>query len=82
MCLTLLGLIKVVEGVKNVRSIADELLAVNAVGFLLSGMISYFALKEGRAPHKNKKARVGDFIFSASLCMLALICGVVLIELT
>jgi hypothetical protein len=81
MCLTLLGLIKVVEGVKSVRSIADELLAVDALGFLLSSILSYFALKDSRETRKGKTARAGDLVFSASLCLLALVCGIIVFEL-
>src|SRR6185295_8881759 len=48
LCLTLLGLTKLVEGLKNVSTLADELLAANAVFFLVAGLLSYLALKQAR----------------------------------
>ena len=81
LCLTLLGLIRVVEGVKSVTSFADELLALNAVGFLLSSILSYFAIKEADAERRQKKGKAGDRVFSASLGLLAVICLVIAFEL-
>lgn len=82
MCLTLLGLIKVLEGVKNVTRFSDELLAINAFGFLLATIFSYLAMKEEDAERKQKKGRVGDIIFSLSLGLLALVCAIMVFELS
>ena len=81
MCLTLLGLIRVVEGVKSVSSMGDELLAINAIGFLASSILSYYAVKETDGARKRKKGRAGDILFSASLCLLAVICGILAFDL-
>jgi hypothetical protein len=81
MCLTLLGLIKVVEGVKHVSSISDELLAVDAFGFLGSSILSYFALKQGDRKKKQRVGKIGDIVFSISLVTLAVICGLLAINL-
>lgn len=81
MCLTLLGLIKVVEGVKSVSSFTDELLAFNALGFMLSSLFSYFALKEDNAQRKQLKGRFGDVCFSGSLALLVIICAILAFEL-
>jgi hypothetical protein len=81
MCLTLLGLMKVVEGVKAVTTITDELLAINAVAFLLSTMLTYFALKNADQNRKRALGRVADFIFSGALVLLAVICCIIAFEL-
>jgi hypothetical protein len=81
MCLTLLGLIKVVEGVKNVTSIVDELLAIDAVGFLISSIATYYALKQAEGDSKRRAGKIGDMIFTLSLLVLAVICGVLAFEL-
>ncbi len=82
MCLTLLGLIKVLEGVKNVTRFSDELLAINAFGFLVAGIFSYFAIKEEDTKRKQKKGKIGDIFFSGSLCLLAIICAIMVFELS
>jgi hypothetical protein len=79
-CLTLLGLIRVVEGVKQVSHFLDELLAVAAFGFLASSFFSYFALKETQAGRKRWLGIMGDRVFVASVCGLAIICIVVVLE--
>ena len=81
MCLTLLGLIRVIEGVKNVSSFVDELLALNAVLFLVSGHYSYIALKETDGSKKLLLGKKGDRLFTASVCLLAVICAILTFEL-
>jgi hypothetical protein len=81
MCLTLLGLMKVVEGVKQVTSITDELLAVDAVAFLFSTMLTYFALKNIDQARKRALGRIADIAFSGALVLLAVICGFIAFEL-
>lgn len=80
LCLTLLGLIKVVEGVKNVTSIVDELLAINAIAFLISSIASYYALKQD-GDSKRKAGKVADIIFTVSLFILAMVCGILALEI-
>jgi hypothetical protein len=80
MCLTLLGVLRVVEGVKNVRTLGDELLAVNAAGFLLAAALSYLALKETDEARKLQKGKLGDWIFSGSLAFLVAICILLAVE--
>jgi hypothetical protein len=81
MCLTLLGLIRVQEGLKKVVSMADQLLAVNAVGFLISSMFSYLALKQRSDGRREKQTKTADLAFTLSLGLLVGICVVFAIEL-
>jgi len=81
-CLTLLGLIKAVEGVKNVVSIADELLAIAAMAFIVSGGATYMALKNTDPVGKRRMGRIGDLMFTAGLMILLGICVVIVFELS
>ncbi|HVZ40663.1 MAG TPA: hypothetical protein VHI13_15390 [Candidatus Kapabacteria bacterium] len=81
MCLTLLGLIKVVEGAKGVSAFSDELLAVNAVLFLVANMLTYHAVKLEDPQRRKKFGRLGDLLFTTALCMLASVCAVLAFEL-
>jgi hypothetical protein len=80
MCLTLLGLLRVVESVNQVSHFADELLAVTAIGFLVSGFLSYFALKETQTNRKRWLGLISDRVFTGSICGLVIICAVVVLE--
>lgn len=79
-CLTLLGLVRVVEGVKNVHTLADELLAISAVGFMVSSLLTYSALKKEEGEGKQKLGKAGDIIFTGTLGLLAVICVSLLFE--
>jgi hypothetical protein len=80
MCLTLLGLVRVVEGVKNVHTLADELLAITAVGFMLSSLVTYTALKREAGEGRRKLGKAGDVIFTGALGLLAVICVSLVVE--
>ena len=75
-CLTLLGLFRVVEGVTKVRHVLDELLAIVALGFIVSGLSSYYALKEKRPNRKRWLDLISHRLFAASVLGLAIICAV------
>ena len=67
-CITVIGLIKVVEG--GSRTHLDEIIAVNALGFLVSAVLSYISLRR-----ETDTARIeawADVLFIGSLCMLGL----------
>ena len=68
-CITVIGLIKVVEGNTH-DTILDEVIAVNALGFLLSAVLSYISQRS-----KTEKVRIetwADMLFIGSLCILGL----------
>ncbi len=44
-CLTVIGLFRIVTELKNVNSIGDNLLAVDALAFLTSFILSHIALR-------------------------------------
>ena len=44
-CLTVIGIIRVVITVRKVDTLADDLVAVDAILFLLSAILSYMALR-------------------------------------
>ncbi|MEO6391362.1 MAG: hypothetical protein ABIP75_05875 [Pyrinomonadaceae bacterium] len=81
LCLTLIGLARLVEGLKHVSSLADELLAANAVFFLISGFITYLALKDPSARTRRRKGRIGDLIFTSGIVCLVGICCVIALSL-
>lgn len=69
-CLTLLGLIKVVEGLKKVSTPSDEILIVGAIAFLMSELVSFSALKQGSERRKYVLGRVSTALFVTALCLL------------
>ena len=81
MCITLLGLIKVLEGINSASVLADEILAINAILFLLAGFFSYSALKSHSLAWRRILGRSADVLFSLGFCMLASICIIFAIKI-
>ena len=65
-CLTVIGLIRVVITLGNADTLADDLLAGDALLFLVSCLLSYWALRSrtGRRMHRLEKVADGIFIFA------------------
>ncbi len=81
MCLTLLGLMKVVEGVNSVATFADELLGINAVLFIVSSGLTFRALKAPTPEMQRSRGRVADAVFTTGLVLLAAICGIIAVQI-
>ena len=79
-CLTLLGLLRVVEGLKKVDNFGDEILALCALAFLVSGMLAYFAMRTEKSRSKYLAGRAADAVFLASHGLLIIICLIIAYE--
>ena len=80
-CLTVIGLIRVVVATINVDTIADNLLAVDALLFLASCLLSYWALRTRSIRRMYRVERVADALFIAGLLMMTGVCSIIAYEL-
>ena len=80
-CLTVIGLIRVVVATINVDTIADNLLAVDALLFLSSCLLSYWALRTRSIRRMYRVERVADALFIAGLLMMTGVCSIIAYEL-
>lgn len=76
-CLTVIGLIRVVIATSNVDTIADDLLAIDALLFLVSCLLSYWALRTRSVRRMHRVERVADAIFILGLLLMTTVCGVI-----
>ena len=74
-CLTVIGLINVVIAVRKADTIADNLLAIDAVLFLFSCLMAYWALRTRSVRRMHLVERVADFIFLFALLGMGGICA-------
>lgn len=74
-CLTVIGLVRVVISTSRVDTLVDDFLAVDAIVFLISCLLSYWALRTRSLSRMHRVERVADIVFLLGLCLMALICS-------
>ena len=74
-CLTVIGLVRVVITLGKADTVADDLLAVDAMLFLVSCFVSYAALRSRRAPRMHRLERVADSVFILAMIVMVAICA-------
>jgi hypothetical protein len=76
-CLTVIGLIRVVITLGRADSLADDLLAVDALLFLVSCLLSYWALRLRSSRRMHRVERVADAIFIVAMVGMVGICALI-----
>ena len=76
-CLTVIGLIRVVITLGKANTVADDLLAVDALLFLASCLLSYAAMRSRGLRRMHRIERAADGLFIAAMTVMAAICGVI-----
>jgi hypothetical protein len=76
-CLTVIGLIRIVITLGKFDTIADNLLAVTSLIFLLSCFCSYWALRTRSTHRMHGLERIADAAFLLGLLMMVIVCGVI-----
>jgi hypothetical protein len=80
-CLTVIGLFRVIFRIKAVNSFADNILAVDALGFLLSCALAYLALRSPDSARRRRFGVLADRIFLTSLGLMAIVGALIAYEL-
>ena len=73
-CLTVIGLVHVVLHIKPADTLADDLLAGDALLFLASCILSYWALRTRNQRRMNRVERVADAVFLLALLLMVGVC--------
>jgi hypothetical protein len=81
-CLTVIGLIRVVIILQKGDTLADDFLALDAFLFVLSCILSYWALRTRTSRRMHQIERVADGIFILALVLMAFICGYITYAIT
>lgn len=76
-CLTVIGLLRVVIATTKVGTIADDLLAGDATLFMVSCLLAYWALRSRSVRRMHRLEKAADAIFLTGLLLMTVICGVV-----
>lgn len=81
-CLTVIGLIRVVITFGKIDTLADDLLAADALLFLIACLLSYWALRSRSVRRKHRVERVADGAFAVAMILMTAICGFITYAMT
>jgi cytochrome c oxidase assembly factor CtaG len=76
-CLTVVGLIRVVITVAKIDTIADNLLSGDALLFLCASLLSYSALRTRNLNRMRRVERIADGLFIVAMILMAVVCGII-----
>jgi hypothetical protein len=76
-CLTVIGLIRVVITLGTVDTLADDLLAADALLFLISCLLSYWALRSRGLRRMHRLEKIADGIFIIAMIGMVVVCALI-----
>jgi cytochrome c oxidase assembly factor CtaG len=76
-CLTVIGLIRVVITLGKHDTLADDLLAADALLFLVACLLSYWALRTRSVRRMHRMERIADGIFILAMILMTVVCVVI-----
>lgn len=76
-CLTVIGLIRVIISTEKIDTLADDLLSVDALFFLCSCLCSYWALRMRNIRRMHRLEKIADAAFVMGLILMVVVCGII-----
>ena len=81
-CLTVIGLIRVVITFGKADTVADDLLAADAFLFLVACLLSYSALRTRSKRRMHRRERIADSMFILAMILMVIICAFITYAIT
>ena len=72
-CLTVLGLLRLIDRLRPIASIADDLLTVDTVLFLFACGTAYAAIRSTSHPRQRVWERIADLFFLTGLTTMTIV---------
>jgi hypothetical protein len=73
-CLTVIGLLRIVISIQKIDTLADDLVAANALVFLAACFSSYWALRTRSSRRMHRLEHLADGLFLVGLGLMTGIC--------
>jgi len=74
-CLTVIGLLRLVISIQHKDTLGDDFLAADAVLFLISCLSAYWALRTRSVRRMHNVERFADSIFVVAMCLMVFACS-------
>lgn len=76
-CLTVIGVFRLILQLKSISTWADDLLCIDATLFLSACGLAYWALRTRSLKRRRLTERIADLIFLGALTLMTAICGLI-----
>lgn len=76
-CLTVIGLFKLILQLKSISTWADDLLSIDAMLFLSACGLAYWALRTRSIKRRLRAEKIADLIFLIALTLMTTICALI-----
>ena len=76
-CLTAIGLLRLVAAQTNVQTLGDDLLAVAAVLFVLCAFLAFWSFKSKKSVVRSRLRLLVDVLFLLGLALMGAICAII-----
>lgn len=76
-CITVIGIFQVITTLRKEGTLGDDLLAVNAILYLASTILSYWALRTRSVRRNHKLEKTADILFLVALTFTTIVAGVI-----
>lgn len=76
-CLTVIGIIQIIINGTKVQTLSDDLLAADALLFLVACVLSYWALRTKNRRRRRGVERIADAFFILGLTLMVAVCAVI-----
>lgn len=76
-CLTAIGLLRLVAAQTNAQTLGDDLLAIDALLFVLSACLAFWSFKTRSDRTRRRLRVVVDTLFLLALAAMAAICAII-----
>ncbi len=80
-CLTVIGLVRFADELGKVRSVADNIVAIDAVAFLGATLLAYGAIRSGSPRRKRFLEQLAEVLFLSALVGMVAVCGLIAYEI-
>lgn len=76
-CLTVISVVRVVITATKINTVADDILAADALLFLTSCLLAYSAMRSRTEKRMRMVERAADTVFIIGLLLMAIVCALI-----
>ena len=76
-CLTVISVVRVIITATKINTVVDDILAADALLFLTSCLLAYWAMRSRTEKRMRLVERAADTVFIVGLLLMSVVCGLI-----